>query len=259
MIVKSILVEMKERSILEYPDSLIDATMAIVQNPELLTVLMTIIFQKTNAYDSNALCQTMTIIQMWLNHVEKQGKGFPSNFDLNFFFKGLNIALDMDHSVSTPRTLYMLFKTLHFFPIDQRNSIIQKLLKNYFYQFFFSWSYNIRDVYIALLLYQLEYGFVQRLQQFFSAKKSKLSPSALEKQLAGSEGTREQLKLQRQISMQTIDTQLQQYEALIQQNPNEAEEYFDLSFSVKSMSLRKLKTIQRDNMPSLSQLRRGQD
>ena len=31
-----------------------------------------------------------------------------------------------------------------------------------FYQLFFSWSYNIRDVFIALFLYQVEYFFVMR-------------------------------------------------------------------------------------------------
>lgn len=234
IIVKSILVEMKERSILEYPDSLIDATMALVQNTELVTVMMTIIFQKTNAYDSNALCQTMSIIQTWLNHIEGLGLTFPSNFDFNFFFKGLNIALEMDHSVSTPRTLYTLFKTLHFFPIDQKNTIVQKLLKAYFYQFFFSWSYNIRDVFISLLLYQIEYGYLQK--SHLTTKKSAKPPktaeySPLEKQIASSESLRrEHLKVQRQISMKHIENQLQQYEALIQQNPNEAEEYFDMSF-----------------------------
>ena len=32
----------------------------------------------------------------------------------------------------------------------------------FFYQLFFSWSYNIRDVFIALFLYQVEYFFVIR-------------------------------------------------------------------------------------------------
>lgn len=76
---------------------------------------------------------------------------------------GIKIALEMDHSVSTPRTLHLLFKTLHYFPIDQRANVIQEILaQKLFYGLFFSWSYNIRDVFIAFLLYQVEYFFVIR-------------------------------------------------------------------------------------------------
>jgi hypothetical protein len=42
--VKAILQEMKLRVVGDYPDSLIDATLALVQNTQLLNVLITIIF-----------------------------------------------------------------------------------------------------------------------------------------------------------------------------------------------------------------------
>jgi hypothetical protein len=71
LVVKSILLELKQRSINEYPDSLIDTTLELIQNPELLTVMMTIVFSKTNVYDSATLCTTMSLIGRWLNHLEK--------------------------------------------------------------------------------------------------------------------------------------------------------------------------------------------
>lgn len=122
-----------------------------------------IVFLKTNAYDSVTLCQSMSIVSKWINHIEKIGLPFPPNFDLSFFNQGLKVALEIEHSVSTPRTLHMLFKTLHYFPIDARSTLIQEILsyKN-FYSLFFSWSYNIRDLFIALLLYQVEYLYIIR-------------------------------------------------------------------------------------------------
>jgi hypothetical protein len=115
---------LKERAVTDYPDSLVDAMVALVQNPQLVTVFMTIIFLKTNAYDSSTLCTTMTLIQRMLNSIEKLGHAFPSNFDFNFFLKGINISLEVEHSLSTPRTLYLLYRCLHYFPIDQRGIII---------------------------------------------------------------------------------------------------------------------------------------
>lgn len=123
-IVKSILLELKQRPIKDYPDSLIDATVELIQNPELFTVIMTIIFAKTNVYDSGTLCTTMGLLTRLFNHLEKQGLEFPTNFDFNFFLKGISISLDLDHSLSIPRTLHLLYRTLHFFPIEQRALLI---------------------------------------------------------------------------------------------------------------------------------------
>jgi hypothetical protein len=147
----------------DYPDSLIEATTAIIENPQLLSVVTNIVFLKTNAFDSLSLCTTMSLLTRWFTHLERIGLAFPSNFDLSFFMSGIKIALEMEHSVSTPRTLHLLFKILHYFPLDQRAIIVQELFSvKFFYQLFFSWSYNIRDVFIALFLYQVEYFFVIR-------------------------------------------------------------------------------------------------
>jgi hypothetical protein len=86
--------------------------------------MVNIVFLKTNAYDSVTLCATMTLITRWILHVEKLGLPFPPNFDISFFLKGMKISLEMEHSVSTPRTLHVLFKTLHCFPIDARSTLI---------------------------------------------------------------------------------------------------------------------------------------
>ena len=81
VIVRSILLEIKQRPVTDFPDSLIEATMSLVQNTELLTVLMTIVFAKTNVFDSASLCTTMGLVTKWLNHIERQNLPFPSNFD----------------------------------------------------------------------------------------------------------------------------------------------------------------------------------
>lgn len=167
---KSLLLELKMRKVTEYPDSLIDATTALIENPQLLTVVTNVVFLRTNAFDSVSLCTTMGLMTKWLTHLERIGLQFPSNFDLSFFLQGVRVSLEMDHSVSTPRTLHLLFKTLHYFPMDQRAVVITELLSpKWFYGLFFSWSYNIRDVFIAFLLYQVEYFYVIRTTESMAA------------------------------------------------------------------------------------------
>ena len=118
MIVKSLLIEFKSRPITDFPDALIDASLILIQNTELLTVFVNIIFARTNIYDSVGMCTTMGIVTRWFNHIENEGLLFPSNFDFTFFLKGIEIALDQDHSVTVPRTLHLLYRTLHYLPIE---------------------------------------------------------------------------------------------------------------------------------------------
>lgn len=125
-----------------------------------MTVLTSIVFLKTNAYDSNGVCITMSLVQRWLEILENSGIGFPSNFDFTFFMKGIFLTFELEHSVSTPRTIHLLYKTLHYFPIDLKCSMILTLFKSNFYDLFFNWSYNIRDLFMALILYQIEYFFI---------------------------------------------------------------------------------------------------
>jgi hypothetical protein len=96
----------------------------------------------------------MAVATKWFGHIERLALPFPSNFDINFLLQGIKIALEIDHSISTTRTLHLVFKTIHYFPLDSRSLVIQELLQpKIFYSMLFSWSYNIRDLYIALLLY----------------------------------------------------------------------------------------------------------
>jgi len=150
------------RPIPDFPDSLVDVTLTLIKNPELLSTFVTIVFSRTNAYDSLQLCNTLSLVNKWLNYLELNGLAFPSNFDSTFFLKGLSVALEIEHSVTIPRVLHLLFRSLHYLPIDLRTQIVQEVLfkKATLYKLFFSWSYNIRDLFMALMLYQVEYMYI---------------------------------------------------------------------------------------------------
>lgn len=61
LIIKSIFHQMKTREILEYPDSLVDATCALLANEKILQVLIEIIFKKTNVHRTLQVNKTLEI------------------------------------------------------------------------------------------------------------------------------------------------------------------------------------------------------
>ncbi len=52
LILKSILIEMKEREVALYPEALKNATIALISNEKLLNVFVSIVFRKTQAFDN---------------------------------------------------------------------------------------------------------------------------------------------------------------------------------------------------------------
>lgn len=51
-ILKAMLLELKEREIVSYPEALKDVTCAMLYNEKLLNVFVTIVFKKTHAFDA---------------------------------------------------------------------------------------------------------------------------------------------------------------------------------------------------------------
>jgi hypothetical protein len=155
IILKVIVHQIKQRNILEYPDSLIDCSCSLVANENIMYVLIDIIFKKTNIHIPGEVKRTMEIIEKWFKVVGHSGKVFPANFDYSFFNNGIEMLIDYDHAISTPKCLWLIYKIFHIFPLHQQLTLTKMLFEKRFGSLFFSWSWNIRNVYNKLLLYQL--------------------------------------------------------------------------------------------------------
>ena len=69
VIVKTILLEMKEREIVKYPDSLITVSGSLVKNTYLLASFMRLLFKRTNLYDMYSVSATYRILDQWFSGI----------------------------------------------------------------------------------------------------------------------------------------------------------------------------------------------
>ena len=70
----------------------------------------------------------------------------------------------MEHSISTPFSLNLIYKTFHFVPLDLRiKEVVMLYSSTNFYRLFFSWSYSTRDIFQALMLFQIEQTFMHKM------------------------------------------------------------------------------------------------
>ena len=134
-LVKGILYELKLRNIVNYPDALKGACCTLLANENMLTVFVDILFKRTAVYDYKMVNASLDFVIMLFTSLHgNYNKPMPSNFDYQFFFKGIDILLEMDDLLSCEKCLSMIYKIAHLLPsIPQyhprqgtRDSFIQK-------------------------------------------------------------------------------------------------------------------------------------
>lgn len=100
------MLEMKNRSISDYPEEMMEASCCLLYHSSLITPFLYIVFRKTNVYDLQESIASLNLIHCWMKTLYKNGKRcLHSSFDNDFFIKGMKIALDADLSVVVAKTL----------------------------------------------------------------------------------------------------------------------------------------------------------
>ncbi|KAL4500572.1 hypothetical protein ABPG72_002996 [Tetrahymena utriculariae] len=165
-LLRAFLIELKSRDILQYPEALKLASQSILNNERLLNILITLIYNKTNVYDSNKIVQTFDLINSWMQFLIQNNKNIPTVFDFSFFLKGIRTVLDQDHSVCLARVIWVIYNNFTLFPPDFQKEICEYLFSNLFFRLFMHWSYNVRMIFQYFLIYRIHHLFGEQKTKF---------------------------------------------------------------------------------------------
>ena len=89
----------------------------------------------------------------------------------------MKILLEQDHLILRSKCLWMIYKSLHLFPAEAKEELINLIVNKYFYSLFYSWSWNVRSLITHLLLYQLHFIHFELINIVNEAAKSDNSQS----------------------------------------------------------------------------------
>jgi len=155
ILVKALLVSLKQREVKAYPEALVNASIAFLKNEKLLNTYIAIVYNKTKLYDSNSVFQVFEIINKWLTALRENNKTISPTFDYSFFFKGIAMILEEDHAINITKVLWMLYNNFNILPYDQKLHFSEYLFGKLFFKLFLHWSWNVRQVFHHFLLYRL--------------------------------------------------------------------------------------------------------
>ena len=157
IILKSMLLELKNRNILFYPELMIKASCGLLKNTNILNTYVTVVFQKADLYRYKTVRECFNVLSAWFSSLWVDHKELPEAFDLDFLIKGIKLALSHEISYNVCSALTFVYNHYHMLPSKIREKVIRDyLLQENFEEYLFHWSYNVRYVFMHLLFFRIK-------------------------------------------------------------------------------------------------------
>lgn len=106
-------------------------------------------------YDAYEVFGTFKLTDIWLEATSKKFQKLPTNFDYGFFFKGIYMVLESEHSIAISKCLQVLYNHFHLLPSDPKKELCDYLFGETFFKLFLHWSPIVRLCFMQLLVYRI--------------------------------------------------------------------------------------------------------
>lgn len=149
-------IEMKERNTIEYPDILVSCASKLLYDPRNFNVMVRILFNKTNIYDFHSVQEMFKVLNQLFSSYFIYKQILPSNFDIDYFVKGITICLKDENAVTIAKCLWFIYNQYHLLQGSLRKQIIlEDLMKSKYKKFFYHWSKDVRNMFHHLICYRI--------------------------------------------------------------------------------------------------------
>lgn len=154
-IIRVFLAEMRRRPLVEYPDSMVEASKRLLANERLLNPMVKILFEKTNLYDCVSVIKCVEMLDGYFGYLLANGKHIPTAFNYTYLFTCTRSVLESPHCFAVAKCLLMLYKNYNLLSFDCRRDFTFYLLGKAFFRMFLNWSSNVRTVFHHLLMFRV--------------------------------------------------------------------------------------------------------
>ena len=169
MLLRVFFIEMKERNTIEYPEILVSCACKLLYDSRNFNVMVRILFNKTNIHDFHAVQEMFKVLNELFSSYFIHKQTLPSNFDIDYFVKGITICLNDENAVSIAKCLWLIYNQYHLLQGALREKIIlENIIKSKYKKFFYHWSKDVRNMFHHLVCYRilsLKYLNFEKIQE----------------------------------------------------------------------------------------------
>lgn len=156
VLVKSFLLELKQRPVGQLPAALITASIQLLCNPHLVSVFLLVLYQRTNLYSPRAVTESLSITKQWLTTLQEAGYGLPLTFPESFFTQSLELVLHCDLEVNTGNAIWLLYHCYQVLSAEIKEALVlNALLGKQVAAFMWHWSQAVRTLFWNFVLFRL--------------------------------------------------------------------------------------------------------
>ena len=127
-----------------------------INTPEIPNTFIKEIIYRTNAYDVNAIFNVFDIISsLFQEYYNKYPDRLFEKYNYNLLNQVIKHILKIDHSLCVSKVILFYYNYAHLMPIVHLGDICQNFFGKNFYDFFFHWSFEVRDKFFYFILFIL--------------------------------------------------------------------------------------------------------
>ena len=113
---------------------------------------------RTNVFDVTGVFNLVSIIDsMFVSFSIKNPDIIFAKFDYNTLSQSMKTIIQIDHSLCVAKFLWLYYKDAHLMSINHLGEICQSVFITKFYNLFFHWSWQVRNLFYYFVLYILTY------------------------------------------------------------------------------------------------------
>ena len=157
-VVKSVLLEMRERRINEYPESMKKVIKLMLVDTRLVAPFTRVIFMKTNLHDLGAVTVSLEMIGQWVARIQTwsqigafgmpnkfplkalESPVLPSTYDFNFLREVLRLLLTVGSRQVILKAMEFIYTQWDAFPEPELDVLRRTLLRDVFYSMVLHWD-----------------------------------------------------------------------------------------------------------------------
>jgi len=154
ILLNALIHEIHVRPVKSFPQQFKDLFKLFINNPEIINTLIKEVVYKTNLYDVSGIFNLIDIINSVFYEFQNRN---PGEYFLKFNYVLLSqidkFIFKVDHSLCVSKVILLYYNCAHLMSVFHLGEILQSIFFTKFYNFFFHWSYEVRDKFYYFILF----------------------------------------------------------------------------------------------------------
>ena len=151
-----------------YPKQIKEIIPKFYSDISMLNNFICIILSTTNVYDTLSIFNVIDILDYLFNknynYVDFNQEYIKDNLDYSLIKKSFLIIMNSDNSLAIAKFIWFYYKNISLLSFQHTNEIIESLMTNFFFNLFFHWSFQVREIFYFFINFILGFKIKNKIK-----------------------------------------------------------------------------------------------